>query len=243
MEKPVAIVQHQPSVPPGSIESVLRGSRVEHFVLEAWREATWPAAVDLGALVVLGGTMNVDQIDSFPFIGRSRVLMAEAVDREIPVLGVCLGSQMLARVLDAPVVRSEPRNATFSPVRLTPEGERDEIVGGFTPEVPVLQFHEDTFEVPKDAVALATSSTSGTSQAFRYGINAYAVQFHFEVDRPIVEGWLADIGPESMKRDWGVAPDELLRQVERHLARQRVAGARLVEGFLALAAVRPTEGV
>lgn len=225
--RPVAVVQHEPSVPPGTIASALRESAVDHFVVEAWRGPEWPAPDDLGGLVVLGGTMNVDRLDDYPFLRASRDLMAGAIEHGTPVLGVCLGSQMMARVLGGDVYRAEPRNAFFSPVDVAD----DPVVAPFA-GLPVLQFHEDTFTLPDGAVALARSERSGLLQAFRYGTNAYAIQFHFEVDAAILEGWCRNIGDAAMRDEWGISTDELLAQGERYLAAQERAGRALFTRFL-----------
>ena len=211
----------------------LTDSGAEVRVLEAWREKTWPATGDIRALVVMGGTMNVDQLDDYPFLSRSRTLMSEALERNVPTLGVCLGSQMMARVLDADVRRANRRNALFSTLSLTEEGKKDPLTGPFD-GIEVLQFHEDTFEVPEEAVPLATSAHSSLVQAFRYGNNAYAIQFHFEVDRPILEGWIDSIGEREMVEDWGSEGADLLAQADRALERQSAAGRRLVQEFFAL---------
>lgn len=231
--RPIVIVQHQPSVPPGLIASGLTGAGRQVTVLEAWRDASWPSVDDLSALVVMGGTMNVDQLSEYPFLERSRTLMARAIERDVPTLGVCLGSQMMARVLGAEVRRAEERNAFFSTLELTPEGKRDPLMSPFD-GVEVLQFHEDTFDVPPEAVSLATSDRSSLGQAFRYGDSAYAIQFHFEVDRAILTGWVDDIGPTEMRSGWRADPSELLGHADRTLGPQGRAGARLVEGFLTL---------
>lgn len=224
---PLVVVQHEPSVPPGTIVDVLRSEGVDHLVFEAWRNDTPPDVADLGGLVVLGGTMNVDQLDAYPFLATSRALMADAIERGIPVMGVCLGSQMMARVLGGDVFRAEPRNAFFSPVKV---GD-DPVVEPFS-SAPVLQFHEDTFSLPPGAVALARSARSGLLQAFRYGANAYAIQFHFEVDAPILEGWCRNVGERALAEEWNTSPDELLAQAEQHLAAQERAGRTLFARFL-----------
>ena len=187
----------------------------------------------LGALVVMGGTMNVDELDEYPFLERSRSLMENALESDLPTLGVCLGSQMMARVLGAEVQRAGARNAFFSPLELTDEGFTDPLLAPFAGEVEVLQFHEDTFTVPDDAVQLATSRASGLAQAFRHGDNAYAVQFHFEVDSDIVRGWLEDIGPDEMVSQWN-RPDagRSLLNPDAFEVDQEVAGAELVRDFL-----------
>lgn len=230
----VAIVQHEESVPPGLIEEVLESSGIVPSYVHAWNgETRWPDVAELDALVVMGGTMNVDQIDEYPFLARSRSLMSEAIESDVATLGVCLGSQMMARVLGAEVRRADPRNALFSRLELTPDGRDDPLVGPFA-DREVLQFHEDTFDVPNEAIALATSSSSGLAQAFRFGDRAYAIQFHFEVDRPILEGWLHNIGKRALLDEWGCSDEELLRAADRALADQAEAGKRLVERFVRL---------
>lgn len=230
--KPIVIVQHEQLVPPGSITDVLTEDGIEHHVFEAWRDTQWPELSELEALVVMGGTMNVDQLDDYPFLGDSRRLIADALEHRVPTLGVCLGSQMMARVLDADVYRAAPRNATFSGLKLTTEGSDDPVIEPFADGIPVLQFHEDTFRVPESAVALATSESSGLAQAFRYGDNAYAIQFHFEVDKPILDGWMNQIGPDTMRDDWGVTQDELSRQAVKHIDAQQKAGRELFRRFI-----------
>ena len=232
----VAILQHEPSVPPGLIESVLVDAGVGVILVKAWTgDVKWPSTQDIDGLVVLGGTMNVDQLDEYPFLRSSRALMSEAMDRRIPTLGVCLGSQMMARVLDEEVRRADKRNALFSRLELTSDGASDPLIEPFA-DVDVLQFHEDTFAVPDKGISLASSSSSGLAQAFRVGENAYAVQFHFEVDRSILEGWLRNIGRWAMLDDWGCSEGDLLGQADRFLAAQNVAGRALVRGFLGLVA-------
>ena len=233
--RPVAIVQHEPSVPPGSIAEVLADSGAEHFTVEAWRDPAWPEAADLGALVVLGGTMNADQVDDYPFLSRTRGLIGDAIDRGTPLMGVCLGSQMMARVLGGDVFRAEPRNAFFSEVEV---GD-DPVVAPFA-SVPVLQFHEDTFSLPPGAVPLARSVRSGLLQAFRYGGHAYAVQFHYEVDASILTEWCRNVGDRALRDEWGVTSEELLAEGARHLEAQQRAGRALFARFLDLA--RETAG-
>lgn len=227
--RPIAIVQHEPSVPPGSIKQVLEEDDIEHFVFDAWNEREWPSADELGGLVVLGGTMNVDQLDDYPFLRKSRDLMSEAIERGLPTLGVCLGSQMMARVLGAEVFRASPRNALFCVIDAQ---EDDPVIRPFASGAPVLQFHEDTFAVPDDATLLATSAASGLAQAFRYGETAYAIQFHFEVDRDILQMWCDDIGDEALEREWLTSKDELLKQADRHVDDSYAAGRNVTRSFL-----------
>jgi GMP synthase (glutamine-hydrolysing) len=230
--RPVAVVQHEPSVPPGSIARVLERAGVEHFVVDAWRDPRWPSADDLGALVVMGGTMNVDELGAYPFLRRSRELMAAALERDLPTMGVCLGSQMMARVLGGDVYRATPRNARFSALELTVAAADDPVMAPFTGGVEVLQFHEDTFTIPPGATALAASAASGLQQAFRYGERAYGIQFHFEVDTGILRSWCDNIGPAALLADWGTTEADLMAQAHAHMDAQHGAGTEMFARFL-----------
>src|SRR5918994_6224007 len=132
---PVAIVQHEPLCPPGSVRDVVHELGIDHVVIEAWRTERWPAPEEIAALVVMGGTMSVDEVDEFPFLTSSTRLMSGALDAAVPTLGICLGAQMMARVLGGRVYRSESRNAGFSPLELTPEGRSDPLVAPFASDV------------------------------------------------------------------------------------------------------------
>ena len=234
---PVAIVQHEPSVPPGSVIEALEEARVDHVVVEAWRDRAWPRAGELAALVVMGGTMNVDQVESYPFLGHSRTLTAEALESGLPTVGICLGAQMMARVLGGEVFRAETRNALFSSLEVEASG--DPVLEPFAAGTPVLQFHEDTFSIPPGAVPLARSAATGLHQAFRYGECAYAVQFHFEVDDAILKGWCAEIGDEAMRAEWGTSTDALMAEATRHMEAQHRAGKELLANFLEVAGIAP----
>ena len=244
MSRPVAVVQHEPSVPPGSIAEVLRRSELDHSVVEAWRPCEWPRATDVGAVVVLGGTMNADELDAYPFLRASRALIGEALEKEVPILGVCLGSQMMARVLGGDVYRAVPRNALFSKLEVTDAAASDPVIAPVANGTEVLQFHEDTFTIPAGAMPLARSAATGLHQAFRYGERAYAFQFHFEVDEAIVRQWCGNIGPEAMTEEWGTTERVLVDEARERLAIQEEAGRELLVRFLELAApgVDPSRG-
>jgi GMP synthase (glutamine-hydrolysing) len=139
-----------------------------------------------GALV-MGGPMNVDETDRHPGLATTRDWLAEAVRRELPVLGVCLGAQLLARALGAAVVPGERKEIGFHEV--TVEDPTDPILGGLAPRTRVLYWHGDVFELPDGATHLASSALTA-HQAFRRG-NAWGVLFHPEADRALVEQWMA----------------------------------------------------
>jgi len=146
-----------------------------------------PAHEEVAGALVMGGPMNVDETDRHPGLARTRDWLAEAVRREMPVLGICLGAQLLARALGAAVVPGERKEIGFAPISV--DDPADPIVGGLAPTSRVLHWHGDVFELPDGATHLASSALT-SHQAFRLG-NAWGVLFHPEADVALAERWMA----------------------------------------------------
>jgi GMP synthase (glutamine-hydrolysing) len=144
-----------------------------------------PPHDEVAGAVVMGGPMNVDEVERFPALAAEREWLAEAVAREMPVLGICLGAQLLARALGAEVGPGE-REIGFAPVEVI--AADDPLLGGLAPRTDVLHWHGDCFALPDGAEHLASSERTGC-QAFRTG-NAWGVLFHPEADFALVEAWM-----------------------------------------------------
>src|SRR6202023_3963729 len=124
-----------------------------------------------------------------PYLLTQRALMRRAVDAGLPVLGICLGAQMLSRAFDAPVYRARVRELGFKPVRVMDLGQRDALLGAFQTGDRVFQWHEDTFDLPAGA-DLLVAGDDVPIQAFRLGGNGWGMQFHFEIDSGGRGAWL-----------------------------------------------------
>ncbi|HEU5062064.1 MAG TPA: type 1 glutamine amidotransferase [Solirubrobacterales bacterium] len=146
-----------------------------------------PRHEEVAGAVVMGGPMNVDEVERFPALAAEREWLAEAVERGMPVLGICLGAQLLARALGAEVRAGEAPEIGFAPVEVSDPG--DPVLGGLAPRSEVLHWHGDVFDLPDGAEHLASSERT-ECQAFRAG-NAWGVLFHPEADFALVEAWLA----------------------------------------------------
>jgi GMP synthase-like glutamine amidotransferase len=182
------IVQHVPWEGPGSIatEARARGLTVESYRMDL--QPRLPASDDVEGLIVMGGPMGVYEAERYPFLQDEMKLIAEIVRRGQPVLGVCLGAQLLAGALGARVYPGPAQEIGFSTVELTANARQDPIFGALADPLPVFHWHGDTFDLPDGAVLLAKNANYGR-QAFRVGKNAYGLQFHVELDLKLWKDW------------------------------------------------------
>lgn len=142
------------------------------------------------ALIVLGGNMGVYEADNYRHIKVEIELIEAALKKDIPILGICLGAQLIASVLGAPVQKHTIKEIGWHDVELTDEGKADNLFSHFSCTEKLFQFHGDSFDIPKCATHLAKSSLC-ESQAFRYGNKVYGLQFHLEVDEAMISRWLS----------------------------------------------------
>ncbi len=187
---PWAILQHVAHEGPGSIGRVLGERGADVVVVRLDRDEPLPSADALAGLVVMGGPQGVH--DDAAWLAPERDLLRQAVDRGLPVLGVCLGAQQLAAALGAEITTG-PEEVGPGEVQLTADGRRDPVLGpeytglsGTT--VPCMHWHRDTFSLPDGAVHLA-ATRHVPHQAFRVGARAYGFQFHVEIDADLAASW------------------------------------------------------
>lgn len=186
------------------------------------------------ALVVLGGPMNVDQLNEYPYLEREVEWIQAALARELPVLGICLGSQLLAKALGAKVYPNRTKEIGWYKIDLTPEAAEDRLLGGYGRRQTVFQWHGDTFDLPSGTVQLARSSLC-EQQAYRYGENAYGLQFHVEVTPEMVYDWLDESNNRSelAMLDY-VDPDAIRAATPAAIARMQDFGEEVVSRFAAM---------
>jgi GMP synthase (glutamine-hydrolysing) len=178
-------IQHVPWEGPHRILDACGGLHVHTVKPLAGQEL--PAHDEVAGAVVMGGPMNVDEVERFPGLAAEREWLAQAVGRQLPVLGICLGAQLLARALGAEVRAGEGPEIGFAPVAVS--DPTDPVLGGLAPSTDVLHWHGDVFDLPDGAQPLASSERT-EHQAFRLG-NAWGALFHPEADFALVEAWLA----------------------------------------------------
>ncbi len=186
----ILVFQHVPYEPLGTLDPLLKESGFRIRYVNFGRDPHVRPSLDrYAAVIVLGGPMNADQIDSHPNLITEVDILREALDRDMSVLGICLGAQLLAKALGGSGRRNPTREIGWYDVELTQQGREDPVLSTFATRQEVFQWHEDGIELPQGAVHLASSPASRV-QAFRWGEHAYGLQFHLEVDSSLVERWL-----------------------------------------------------
>lgn len=239
--RPLLLLRQEPEDDLGIAMDSLRGPGVPVVLIDAWDGGVaWPALEDVSGLVVFGGSMNCDQTDRHPWLARERTLMAGALGRGLPVLGVCLGAQLLVRALDQPVVRAPVQRVGFQEIRLTEAGRSDPVMGGLPERASFFQWHEDAFALPPGAALLATDADGGV-QGFRFG-TGWGVQFHPEVTREELNRWF-EAAEDETGRVWGRPTAALHSEVSRGLPGATAWGRLVFSRFAGIVAGdHPTVG-
>lgn len=165
---------------------------------------------DLEGLVVMGGPMSVDEGDLYPFLLPELQLIEKVVSEKKPILGVCLGSQLIAKALGSRVFANKHREVGWHPISMTPAAKTDPYFSQFPETVTVLHWHGDTFDLPTGAVLLAKSAKC-ENQAFRWGENVYALQFHVEATPAMLRVWCSSEDGASYARGAGETVDGILK--------------------------------
>jgi GMP synthase (glutamine-hydrolysing) len=188
----ILVFQHVAAEPLGTLDPLIRarGHRIRFVNFEREPDAQ-PSVDRYRGLVVLGGPMNVDDQATRPHLRTELRAIERMLQQGKPVLGICLGSQLLAHVLGAGVHRRERPEIGWYDLRTTTEGREDAVLGTLDSDTRVFQWHRYHFEIPRTAVHLARGDDC-EQQAFRWGDNAYGFQFHLEMDAPLIERWLAN---------------------------------------------------
>lgn len=214
----VAIVENTAITHHGQLGVALHERAAKIDLFKPWTGAPLPAAVEADALVVFGGEQSARDDHTHPYLPALAEVMAAYAAADRPVLGICLGSQLLARAFGAENHLGTAPEFGWCDVALTAAGQADPVLGALPDRFPIFQWHADTFTLPAGAVRLAGSDTA-QNQGFRIGRATYGLQFHFEASRAVVADWNRTF-PDLVERN---QPGWLARHPE--LAQSRGAAA------------------
>lgn len=218
----VLVVQHVAVEQAGAIGDVLRRRGVDTRVVGPDESLPQGSERDASGIVVLGGPMGVYEADRHPRLRHEIALLERAVADDRPVLGICLGSQLLAAALGARVYRGPRKELGWFDVTLQPAAHDDALMSAAPPRFPALHWHGDAFDLPAGARHLASSAQT-VHQAFAHG-RAWGLLFHLEAP-PAQVSAMANAFPEELA-EVGTSPDALMEATRRHATdAERIASA------------------
>jgi len=230
-------LQFTPGTSLGHLGSYLTGSGIAcHAVLMSEPHA--PVVLDdYDMLIALGGAYDPNESDRYPFLAEARQIIRQAVERDVPFLGICLGGQLLAHGLGAAVTRMPEPEIGLVEITVASSHRDDPLLRSLGPHLKVVEFHHDTFVVPQSGALLASSSLCPT-QIVRCASRAYALQFHPEVSsegfaRSVERSYANYVAPEKAPNGPAIA-----REVENNYAAIRAHGDALFANFVRLALPR-----
>lgn len=232
------IIQPDLNSPGGIVEERMRARGAEPVVVKPMHGDALPSSTDgyAGALV-LGGPMSANDDDIYPALAPMRDLLRRFHAEDKPLLGICLGAQIFARCFGEEVRRHTTFEFGYTPLEFTGEGRSDPLLTGLPNPQWIMEFHEDTFDVPADGARLMTGAACD-NQAFRMGRATYGFQCHFEASPQLIRHWVS-IAAESLGRRLGERTATTLTQLQNdhdlRAARQREFAEAVSDRWLALA--------
>jgi GMP synthase (glutamine-hydrolysing) len=218
----VRVLQHIGCETLGTIADALEAAKVSVEQIRPFEGMPIPKEMgDTAGLIIMGGPMGVYDHPRYPFLSDEMRLIEQALKEEKPILGVCLGSQLLAAALGAAVTPGERKEIGWHPVQLTQEAQADPLWSGIEPVFTGYHWHGDIFPLPEGAIPLARSKQT-ERQAFRYGRHANGFLFHMEVTEKII-GEMVETFSEEL-RESRIDGGEIIRKIPDHLPRLQEIG-------------------
>jgi GMP synthase-like glutamine amidotransferase len=189
----------------GTLEELIHSDGYQIENIEAQTDTIPSKADGYVAIVILGGPMAVYDETNYQYLSKEQELIRDAIKNEVPVLGICLGSQLIAQATGGRVYRGPKKEIGWFNVTLTSNGHESLFKGIKTKTVRVFQWHGDTYDLPSTANIMAFSNLY--PQAFKVG-SAIGMQFHLEVNRKMIERWIQEYSQEINKEH--IKSDDIL---------------------------------
>lgn len=236
MPPQLLVIQHVPHERLGTFEPAFKAAGCALQVLRADDPDTaWPPLDGLDGIVSMGGPQSVYERAAYPYLAQERRFLQQALEAKRPILGVCLGAQVLADALGARVAPAAQKEVGWYPLMREPGADQDPLFEPFGQTETVFQWHGDTFALPRGAVRLASSPLC-REQGFRYRDHVYGLQFHVEVTEAIVRAWMrTPANKAELARLQGVVdPLAIRRQSPRHARRLSDLATHVATSFARL---------
>jgi GMP synthase (glutamine-hydrolysing) len=234
--KKLLVCQHVAHEILGTLNPLLKqaGFRIRYVNFARHPDAQ-PSLDGYDGIVILGGPMSANDTDRLPHLVTEMNLIEQAMQRNLPVLGICLGAQLIAKTLGAAVYPNPEKEIGWYDVSPTDKADSDPLLSKFRDSEKIFQWHGETFDMPRSTCHLAFS-TLCANQAFRYGDNVYGFQFHLEVDEPMIHRWLALAEHRNEFRELGenIDPQRIHTETPEHIAHLHHLSDRVFGEFIQL---------
>ena len=231
----VLVCQHVPYEPLGILDPLLKAAGFRIRYVNFGRNAAQVPSLDgYDGVIVLGGPMNADDTENYPHLQTEVLLIRAALQRNLRVLGICLGAQLLAKAIGGSVAAGGAPEVGWHTVELTDAGHEDPMFAGFGGTREVFQWHDDKIVLPDSARVIAGSATCPV-QSFSCGDGVYGLQFHLEANAPLIERWLGIPDYQHALHRNGVSADAIRQRTESAIGPMmdlgRHAFSRWIEHF------------
>ena len=227
----VLVFQHDAFEELGVFAEVLEKQRESYRVVRTFHGETPAEDWDrIKALIVLGGPISSFDEEQFPFLRWEKRIIRAAIDDGISVLGICLGAQLIASTLGTAVYHGLVKEIGWTPISMTPHGQVDSLLGYLPEHATVFQWHGQGFDLPANAIRLATS-VNYLNQAFRLNRNVYGLQFHLEVTPRMIMRWIDERSKDLAQAPY-IVPEKILADTENYAPSLKYYGERFLSEFI-----------
>ncbi|WP_319558046.1 type 1 glutamine amidotransferase [Thiomicrorhabdus sp.] len=208
----VAVLVHAPFERLGQIELWLKERAAEIHYVNLYEEGfCYPALDMIDMVIVLGGPMSVNDEDDYPWLVGEKVFIRQVIAEDLPLLGICLGGQLIATALGAKVTNNPEVEIGWHQIEKVIE---DDSVFHFPASLEIFNWHGETFELPPGAKRLIQSGVCA-NQGFQIGDRVIGLQCHPEVTRKEIQEWIDEIGGQMVEGDYVQSPEKMMADVER----------------------------
>ena len=218
----------------GTMEAAIKNRNMEYHYIQLYNNDKVPENLSgYSALIILGGPMNVYETKQHPYLLDEERLIHEAINKKIATLGLCLGSQLIAKTAGAKVFAGKKKEIGWYSVSLTCDGMSDALFAGFEKDITVFQWHGDTFDIPSGAKRLAESELF-PNQAFKIGEKIIGLQFHLEVTEEAAFEWMEEYKEELNSLKDYIDPKKIRNDTSKKIENLKKSAQQFYNNFFKL---------
>lgn len=212
----ILIVQNSRLNPPGILEECVqaRGENPE-IIIPTQGDKLPESSADFDGLIIMGGAMNAEDDAGYPHLSKVVNVIHQFQAENKPIMGVCLGAQLIARAFGKRIYRNHVFEVGFNPVFTLVTALKDSVLKRCAQKTYLMQWHFDTFDLPEVATLLMSNQIC-CNQAFRIGTNIYGFQFHLEVTREVVQNWLS-VDNKFITDNYPDLPERLAQEMDKYI--------------------------